>query len=77
MGTIFREDKEKIIKSLLPILQITNNGQDIIDIQYQKLEHGEYATVKYKNGYKKSADITASGGTALIGDIMVQIFHYH
>ena len=74
MGTIFHEDKEKITKALLPILQITNNGQDIKDIEYIKTEHSEYVTVTYKNDYTKIADVTADSGTALIGDVMRQIF---
>lgn len=77
MGTIFHEDKEKITKALLPVLQMTNNGQDIKDIEYIKTEHCENVIVTYNNDYTKIAVVTVDSGTALIGDVMRQIFGYH
>ena len=74
MGVIFSEDKDAITKALLPVLQMTNNGQNIIDIEYVISERGEYVIVTYKNGYVKKADVTFDSGTALIKDVMKQIF---
>lgn len=64
------ENKAIICELLTKTLQATRNGADVTGITYQQDETGdEYATVHFKNGYKKRICVTADSGTALIRDV--------
>ena len=71
------EDKQKICDLLLPALQATRGGGKVVALKYNpddKETNGETVTVVFQSGWKKVADVTADSGTALIFDVMRQIF---
>ena len=71
------EDKQKICDLLLPALQATRGGSKVVALEYNpddKETNWETVTVVFQSGGKKVADVTADSGTALIYDIMRQIF---
>ncbi len=70
----FVEDKKEICRALLPVLQMTNNLHDLIDLEYANVEGwGEYVVATFASGYKKKANVTADSGTSMIRDIIKQI----
>lgn len=71
------EDKQKICDLLLPALQATRGGSKVVALEYNpddKEPNWETVTVVFQSGGKKVADVTAASGTALIYDVMRQIF---
>ena len=68
------EDKQKIVKALLPVLRMTDNLWDLLDLEYNKIGPGfETVTATFENGYKKTANVSLDSGTAMIRDIIAEI----
>ena len=65
------ENKDKICKLLLPVLQETRNLHDLTNLEYKPVEQEVVAT--FESGYKKTANVAADSGTAMIQDILRQI----
>lgn len=65
------EDKELIVKQLLPALQQTRNLSDLVSLDYDPKE--EIVTGTFQNGYQKRANVACDSGTALILDIVEQL----
>ena len=70
------EDKQRICDLLLPVLQATRGGSNLVALEYEndKYNHLEFVTAKFRSGGTKVADVTADSGIALIYDVMRQIF---
>ena len=68
------EDKQKICDLLLPALQATSAGSRLVNLIYAIEPGKETVTAVFHSGGKKVADVRADSGTALIYDIMRQIF---
>ena len=68
------EDKQKICDLLLPALQATRAGSKLVNLVYASDPSKETVTVVFQSGGKKVADVTADSGTALIYDVIRQIF---
>lgn len=65
------ENKKTICELLTKTVQETQGGEDVTEILYAKRDDGEeFATIIFKNGYKKPVCVTADSGTALIRDVM-------
>lgn len=68
---IYYEDKELILTWLLQTLRNTVAGINLVNIAYKQLEDGdEQAILVYENGYRKTVNITADSGIAMISDIV-------
>lgn len=65
------ENKDKICKLLLPVLQETRNLHDLTNLEYKPVEEAVVAT--FESGYKKTANVAMDSGTAMIQDILRQI----
>ena len=68
------EDKQKICDLLLPALQATRGGSKLVNLVYTAEPHKENVTAVFQGGWKKVANVTMDSGTALIYDVMRQIF---
>lgn len=83
------EDKQLICDRLLPALQATWGGSKLVNLVYAvepaketvmaEFQGGwksgrETVTAVFEGGWKKVADVTCDSGTALIYDVMRQIF---
>lgn len=67
------ENKKEITKALLPVLQMTRNLWDLIDLEYREDEEVsgvEVVIATFRNGHRKVVDVTMDSGTALIKDII-------
>lgn len=66
-----REDKKKVLKAVLPAIQMTRAGEDV-----EKLElvtepyEGEHVTIHYIHGYVSYVNVTADSGAAMIIDVV-------
>lgn len=68
---IYYEDKELILTWLLQTLRNTVAGINLVNIAYKQLDDGdEHAILVYENGYRKTVNITADSGVAMISDII-------
>ena len=68
------EDKQKICDLLLPALQATRGGSKLVNLVYASDPSKETVTAVFQGGWKKVANVTMDSGTALIYDVMRQIF---
>ena len=68
------EDKQKICDLLLPTLQATRGGSKLVNLVYTAEPHKENVTAVFQGGWVKFADVTMDSGTAMIYDVMRQIF---
>lgn len=70
--SITREDKREICEKLLQALQATRYMDDLMDLEYSgTLTCGEeYVTALFRNGSRKTINITYDSGYALIQDVM-------
>lgn len=68
------EDKQKICDLLLLVLQATRGGSKLVNLVYSDESGRETIMAEFQGGWKKVADVTADSGTALIFDVMRQIF---
>lgn len=66
------ENKQEICNLLLKAVQATRAGKDIIALDYHNDKEAgiETVTMRFKNGYAKTQDVTCDSGCALIRDIM-------
>jgi hypothetical protein len=65
------EDKAKITKALLPVLQMTRNLYDLVDLEYmQPGPDEEYVIATFNNGATKKVNVHMDSGTALILDVV-------
>lgn len=67
------ENKIKICKLLLPLLQATRAGEDIESLTYFTNQNNEFICIKFKTGYKRNVNITADSGIAIIIDVLKYI----
>lgn len=66
------ENKKEICKALLPVLQMTANLHDLIDLEY--VESGrETVIATFESGVKKIAIVDLDSGTSMIRDIIGQL----
>ena len=68
------EDNQKICDLLLPALQATRGGSKLVNLVYTAELHKENVTAVFQGGWKKVTNVTMDSGTALIYDVMRQIF---
>ena len=67
------ESKSEIIRALLPVLQMTRNLEDLIDLEYQtdpEVSGIEVVIATFRNGHRKVVDVTMDSGTAMIKDVI-------
>lgn len=67
------EDKEAIVKGLLPVLQMTRAGADIVGLKYERSSGFETVIVTYANSYEKHINVSCDSGVAMIQDICRKI----
>lgn len=65
------EDKQAICKALIPVLRMTRNLCDLVDLYYDPED--EVVTATFATGYSKMANVACDSGTAMIRDIIQQI----
>lgn len=67
-----KEDKRKICSLLLPVVQATRAGWDVIDLEYTNNEFtdDEYVRIRYASGCTKKVNVTLDSGTAMILDVI-------
>ncbi|WP_346961161.1 hypothetical protein [Faecalicatena contorta] len=65
------EDKQKICDLLLPVLQVTHNLRDLVDLEYDPFADKVIAT--FASGDTKIANVAMDSGTSMIRDIIRQI----
>ena len=65
------EDKQEICKALVPVLRMTRNLYDLMDLDYDP--EYEVVTATFTTGYSKMANVACDSGTAMIRDIIRQI----
>ena len=70
--SITREDKREICEKLLQALQATRHMDELVDLEYSgMLTCGEeYVTALFRNGSRKTINVTCDSGYALIQDVM-------
>ena len=63
------ENKQEIIKALLPVVQLTRNGADVKDMKYRLYDTGEeIVEIRFSHGVKK-VNVHMDSGTAMIRDV--------
>lgn len=70
--SITREDKRDVCEKLLQVLQATRHMDDLMDLEYSgTLTCGEeYVTALFRNGSRKTINVTYDSGYELIKDVM-------
>lgn len=72
------ENKAEIVKAFLPVLQMTEYFNDLIDLEYQLKTDGKFKNEKviatFKNGWKKESNVTCDSGYAMLKDIVKQLY---
>ena len=68
------EDKQLICDLLLKTLQATRGGARLVNLIYAVEPKKETVTAVFQSGGTKVANVTLDSGTAMIYDIMRQIF---
>lgn len=66
------EDKRKICSLLLPVVQATRAGWDVIDLEYTDNEFmdDEYVRIRYASGCTKKVNVTLDSGAAMVLDVI-------
>lgn len=69
------EDKTEILHYLLPALQATRYGRDIVSLEYTSLPgiYDEVVAIKWETGYVQIVNVTADSGISMIGDIIERL----
>lgn len=71
------ENKAEIVKAFLPVLQMTEYFNDLIDLEYRLKTDGKFESEKvvatFKNGCNKEANVTYDSGFAILKDILKQL----
>lgn len=65
------EDKQEICKKLIPVLQMTRNLYDLVDLDFDPVT--ELVTATFSSGHTKRANVAIDSGTSMIRDIIGQI----
>lgn len=67
-----KEDKRKICSLLLPVIQATFAGRDVVDLEYCDNEFTDDASVRiaFASGRKKKVDVTCDSGMSMVLDIL-------
>ena len=65
------ENKQEICKALVPVLRMTRNLCDLVDLDYDP--DLELVTATFDTGSTKVANVACDSGTAMIRDIIRQI----
>ena len=68
------ENKQLICDLLLKTLQATRAGSKLVNLVYAVEPAKETVMAEFQDGWTKAADVTCDSGTALIFDVMRQIF---
>lgn len=70
--SITREDKREICEKLLQVLQTTRHLDDLVDLEYSGILTcgDEYVTALFRNGSRKTINVTYDSGYALIENVM-------
>ena len=70
--SITREDKREICEKLLQVLQTTRHLDDLVDLEYSGILTcgDEYVTALFRNGSRKTINVSGDSGYALIEDVM-------
>lgn len=73
------EDLQLICDLLAKTLQVTDEASDLVALKYKTDELDEHTekdtvTAVFQNGIEIVADVTCNSGTALIYNVMRQIF---
>ena len=68
------ENKQLICDLLLKTLQATRGGSKLVNLVYAVDSGRETVMAEFQGGLIKAADVTSDSGTALIFDVMRQIF---
>ena len=65
------EDKRQIVNALIPVLQMTRQCFDLVDLEYSgHLANGdENVTAFFMSGGRQTISVTADSGIAMIIDI--------
>lgn len=66
-----KEDKQKICDALVPVLRMTQDLYDIVELEYH--EDRELVYAHLANGYQKVVCVEGDSGAEMIRDIMEQI----
>lgn len=69
------EDKNEILHYLLPALQATRFGRDIVSLEYTSLPgiYDEVVSIKWENGYVHIVNVTADSGITMIKNIIARL----
>ena len=65
------ENKQRICKALIPVLQMTRNLYDLVDLDLDPVT--ELVTATFYSGHTKRANVAMDSGTSMIRDIIGQI----
>lgn len=65
------ENKQQICKALIPVLQMTRNLYDLVDLDFDPVT--ELVTATFSSGHTKRANVAVDSGTSMIRDIIGQI----
>lgn len=63
------ENKQKIVQLLLPAIQATRNGEDVVSMSYEKKGSQEIVSIEFTSGYRLPCNVSLDSGTAMIRDI--------
>lgn len=65
------ENKQQICKALIPVLQMTRNLYDLVDLDFDPVT--ELVAATFSSGHTKRANVAMDSGTSMIRDIIDQI----
>lgn len=72
-----KENKAEIVKAFLPVLQMTEYFNDLIDLDYQLKTNGKFkretVIATFENGCKKEVNVNYDSGFAMLKDILNQL----
>lgn len=71
-------DKKEIVEAFLPVLQMTEDFKDLIDLEYQIRTNGNFqretVIATFENGCTKEVNVTYDSGFAMLKDIVKQLY---
>ena len=69
------ENKIEILKLLLPALQATRYGSDIVSLEYTSLpgSYDEVVSIKWRDGYTQFCNVRADSGISMIIDVITRV----
>lgn len=71
------ENKAEIVKAFLPVLQMTEYFNDLVDLEYQLETDDKFkretVIATFTNGSIKKANVTLDSGFAVLKDILKQL----